>query len=133
MSRHALCHAGQRRRTREAERHQAAAAKVVAAHGAAVAKFDATSPRRNEIVAVQDALVAATHSEVRLCHCGAILTAAALQSLPSEANRTVALARIAEEVGSAADRLGPKGRERYVAAAAEVLAPVAVNIGDRGG
>jgi hypothetical protein len=44
--------------------HQAAAAKVVAAHTASLARLDAAVFRRAEVVAGQDALVAAASTEV---------------------------------------------------------------------
>lgn len=44
--------------------HQAAATKVVAVHAAALARLDAATSRRAEIVARQDALVADATTEV---------------------------------------------------------------------
>ena len=44
--------------------HQAAAAKVVAAHSAALARLNAVVSRRDEVVAGQDALVVAANAEV---------------------------------------------------------------------
>lgn len=44
--------------------HQAAAAKVVAVHSAALTRLDAASSRRAEVVAKQDALVATAAAEV---------------------------------------------------------------------
>jgi hypothetical protein len=44
--------------------HQAAAARAVGAHGAALARLDGVVARRVEVLAVQDALVAAAHAEV---------------------------------------------------------------------
>jgi DNA primase len=66
--------------------------------------------------------------DVRPRHCGAILTGAALDGLPDEGDGSAALARIVDDVANAGHRLGSKAGERYAAAAAEVLAPVVVNI-----
>jgi hypothetical protein len=72
--------------------------------------------------------VEALPREVRPRHCGAILTGAAVDGLSADGDRSAALARIVDEVANAVDRLRPKAGERYAAAAAEVLAPVVVNI-----
>ena len=44
--------------------HQAAAAKAVAIHGAALARLDTTISRRADVLAAQDALVATASAEV---------------------------------------------------------------------
>jgi DNA primase len=67
-------------------------------------------------------------SELRPRHCGAILTAATLDTLPPSGDKTAALDRIIAEVGRAGHRLGPGADQRYAAAAAELLGPVAVEI-----
>ena len=52
--------------------HQAAAAKAVGAHSAALTRLDAVMSRRAEVLAAQDCLVAAANAEVA----AAIVTAA---------------------------------------------------------
>ena len=54
--------------------HQAAAAKVVGAHGAALARLEAVTARRAEVLAAQDLLVADANAEVA----AAVVTAAQL-------------------------------------------------------
>ena len=44
--------------------HQAAATKAVGAHGVAMARLDAAVRRRTEVLAGQDALIAAANAEV---------------------------------------------------------------------
>ena len=52
--------------------HQAAAAKAVSAHSAALARLEAVTSRRAEVLAAQDGLVAAANAEVA----AAVVTAA---------------------------------------------------------
>ena len=52
--------------------HQAAAAKAVGAHSAALARLEAVTSRRAEVLAAQDCLVAAANAEVA----AAVVTAA---------------------------------------------------------
>ena len=52
--------------------HQAAAAKAVGAHGAAMARLEAVISRRADVLAAQDSLVAAANAEVA----AAVVTAA---------------------------------------------------------
>ena len=52
--------------------HQAAAAKAVSAHSAALARFEAVTTRRAEVLVAQDGLVAAADAEVA----AAVVTAA---------------------------------------------------------
>jgi DNA primase len=77
--------------------------------------------------------LAGAPTELRPHHCGAFLTRVALDGLPADGDRSAALARIVDEVRTVSDRLGANARERYAAAAAEVLAPVAVHIGIEAG
>lgn len=62
-------------------------------------------------------------------HCGTLLTQAALDQLPENpAERPAALHQLAAEVGNISRYFGPNGNDRYSTAAANLLAPVAVNV-----
>lgn len=68
--------------------------------------------------------------QLRPQHCGAVLTRAALSELPdSPAERAAGLHQLAIEVGNISRYLGHNASDRYATKAAELLAPVAVNVG----
>lgn len=67
--------------------------------------------------------------DLRPRHCGAVLTQGALDQLPDADRRSAALNQLAAEVINISRYLGPKGGDRYAAAAAEMLAPVVVSVG----
>ena len=67
--------------------------------------------------------------DLRPRHCGAVLTQGALDQLPDADHRSAALNQLAAEVINISRYLGPKGGDRYAAAAAEMLAPVVVSVG----
>jgi hypothetical protein len=70
-----------------------------------------------------------TTGELRPRHCGAVLTEAAIDQFPDNpAERSAALHQLTAEVGNISRYLGPNGSDRYSTTAANVLAPVAVNI-----
>ena len=85
----------------------------------------------------EDGLVAVTRKgcldapagDLRPRHCGAVLTQAALDELPDAGDWSAALHQLVAEVTNISGYFGPKAGERYAAAAAEVLAPVAVSVG----
>lgn len=71
----------------------------------------------------------ASTGDLRPQHCGTVLTQAALDQLPDNPDqRSAALHQLAAEVGNISRYLGPNGNDRYSTAAANLLAPVAVNV-----
>ena len=68
----------------------------------------------------------ASSNELRPHHCGSIVAAAAIGTMPSSGDRTDAFATVVHEVARVGERLGPNAKRRYEAAVAELLVPAAV-------
>jgi hypothetical protein len=82
--------------------HQAAAAKAVGAHSAALARLDIVISRRAEVLAVQDSLVAAASAEVEAAVVTAVqvmgidVAATLLDLTKAEARRVIKAAEVAD-------------------------------------